>query len=482
MEQGAAWAGLVLAVALAWELLWFALAKLLKSPTWSRRLRPVPALAGLGLVAWGLVVPPPQGLDPAPAAQGPDIVLITLDTFRADLYPAYTPRLEQLAKGGIRYTQAVSTAPLTGPAHASMLSGLEVQDHGLLANGRSLDVPTVVPELQAAGYATGAFLAAQVLDRSTGLQAGFEHYDDRWGPVQRLQWHPFVELLDLRGRGTQRSGVKVIERALAWKAAQDRPVFLWIHLYDAHAPYGQPKGHGPTVEELEQARHADEAALRGRKGMQSLMDFLNSSRPNEQVLRYRAGGRYTDQLVGTALDDLDEDAWVFVVGDHGESLTEHDYPFNHGRLLYEPSLHVPFVVAHPSLEPRVEERLASVTQVADWLRAASGLGEAPQPISQVWAYTTGQQAHGTAIKPRDRKLEHRRAAALRLDGQKLVLHPERPSGEWFDLRIDPFELDPQPVPEVLRDELDELREMVAQKPASLDEAQQRRLEALGYLE
>lgn len=471
----------VLLMAGAWELLWLGLERL-RPLRWSRA-RPLPALALLGLAAWGLKTPRPQLPEPVPALpEGGDIVLITLDTFRADLYPTYTPRMEALAAEGLLYTQAVTTAPLTAPAHASMFTGLEVREHGLLANGRQVEVATVVPELQELGYATGAFLGALVLDRATGLQAGFEHFDDRWGWVQRGEWHPLIRLLELQDKGSQRPGSRVIERALAWRQAQERPSFTWIHLYDAHAPYGQPKGHGPSDEELARAREADQAALARRDGMQSLVEFLNSARPNEQLLRYRAGGRYTDHLVGQVLDQLDEDTLILVVGDHGESLTEHDYDFNHGRKLYEPSLHVPMIVAHPELPSEARHELAGVTQVADWLRWGAGLGEQPQPLRQLTAYTTGQQAHGTAIKPRDRKLEHQRAAALRLDGAKLALHPERPSGEWYDLITDPYELDPQPVPEVLRDELDELRAMVAAKPASLDEEQRRRLEALGYLE
>jgi arylsulfatase A-like enzyme len=474
----AALAGIHLVMALTWEGIWALIRRLWRDLRWARL---APALTALVFWLPALASPRPELPEPA-SGQGRDIVLITLDTFRADLYPAYTPELEALAEGGLRFTQAVTTAPLTAPAHASMLTGLEVREHGLLANGRRVQVDSVVEELQRSGYTTGAFLGAQVLDRHTGLDAGFQHYDDRWGVAQRMEWHPLIACLDLEDRGHQRPGVQVIERALAWRSIQAGPTLTWIHLYDAHAPYGQPRGHGPTPEELDQAREADQTALRRRDGMQSLVEFLNSARPHEQTLRYRAGGRYTDHLVGSLLEELDEDTLIVVVGDHGESLTEHDYDFNHGRKLYEPSLHVPLIVAHPDLAPAEVSSLAGVTQIAAWLRWGAGLGDQPGALTRQRAYTTGQQAHGTAIKPRDRKLEHTRAAALRLDGAKLVLHPDRPSGEWFDLRIDPWELDPQPVPEVLQDELEQLRAMVSDKPAGLDEEQRRRLEALGYIE
>ena len=131
----------------------------------------------LVVVAWAWLVPgapsPPSRVD---ATDGGDIVVVTLDTFRADhLREDWTPRLWALGQDGARYTQAVSTAPLTGPAHASMWTGLPVREHGLLANGREVQAETVVPAIRERGYRTGAFLSAHVLDRATGLDAGWDH-------------------------------------------------------------------------------------------------------------------------------------------------------------------------------------------------------------------------------------------------------------------------------------------------------------------
>jgi len=447
----------------AWELLFL----------WplARRARMIPPLAAL--VGWAMAGDPPERVG-AWEKSGPDIVLVTLDTFRGDhVREDLTPNL--LALEG-RYTQAVTTAPLTAPAHATMLTGMDVPDHGLLANGRVVEVDTVTAHMAEAGYRTGAFLSAQVLDRHTGLDAHFSHYDDRWGPVQRMAWWPLSEPLSKRGH--VRRGDETIERALAWLDPEIAD-FLWVHLYDAHGPYVTPAEFRPTSEQEEAARRLDQAHLKAQQGtLTSLVEMLQSAQPETQKLRYRSAIRYTDHLVGSLLEGLDDDAVVIVVGDHGESLDEHDYYFNHGGRLYEPSLHVPFFVR--GMGAWESDQLTSVAEVHRLLLEATGVRTEAVETREVLAYTTGQQAHSKGPQP-DGPKKPPRSAALRYDGAKLVLHGDE-SPAWFDLRLDPEELDPLPVPDELAPEVARLEALIADAPPPLSEEQRLRLQALGYVE
>jgi len=244
---------------------------------------------------------------------------VTLDTVRADHLGAYgdkaaeTPWLDRLAHEGIRFAQVASQVPLTLPSHATILSGLLPPHHGLRNNGAGAlpeGTATLATLLSGAGYRTGAFVGAFVLDRRFGLGRGFAVYDD--------------EIVRDPGAGTvleaERPGREVMDRALAW-LAQDaaRPFFLWIHLYDAHAPYTPPS---PWRE-----RHPG----RPYDGEISAVD--------EQV------GRLLQELQQRGLA---ERTVVAVAADHGEGLGEHGEQ-THGLLLYEPTLRVPLLVRGPGL-------------------------------------------------------------------------------------------------------------------------------------
>jgi len=253
-----------------------------------------------------------------------NLVLVTLDTVRADHLGAYgyaaaeTPWLDRLAREGVRFAQVSSQVPLTLPSHATILSGLLPPHHGLRNNGIGTfpqEPATLATLLSGAGYRTGAFVGAFVLDRRFGLGRGFELYDD--------------EILRDPGAGTvleaERPGREVMDRALAWlgQTPSDtaKPFFVWIHLYDAHAPYVPPS---PWRE-----RHPG----RPYDGEISAAD--------EQV------GRLLQELERRGLADR---TVVAVAADHGEGLGEHGEQ-THGLLLYEPTLRVPLLLRGPGLRP-----------------------------------------------------------------------------------------------------------------------------------
>jgi choline-sulfatase len=451
---------------------------------WTAHAAPPAALIALALFLRAVAAPIPEA---GPAGErGPDVVLVTLDTFRADHLGALsggdlTPNLDALAAEGALFTQAVTTAPLTAPAHASMLTGLETPDHALVGNGGHVEAPTVVPELLAGGRRTAAFLSARVLDRSTALTTGFQHYDDRFGLLDRVGW----PLPPLGPIPHERRGDETVDRAVRWLRSDDRPAFLWVHLYDPHTPYAAPEPWAPSREELSAVTPAPGFASTPE---QALANLEIAGIPAER-LRYAAEIRWTDHLVGELLEAVGPDAVVIVSGDHGEALGEHGYHANHGALLHDPALHVPLIVRWPGqiAAGARSDALVSVADIASLLRHAAGL-TASDALSDalggtgssgVLAFTPGQQARTKLPLPgRPAPMDVvRPVAALRYDAAKLVA--DDAGGAWYDLAADPDELAPAAVPADRTADLARLQALRAgARPTTV--AEELFLEALGY--
>src|SRR5262245_58641206 len=246
----------------------------------------------------------------------PNVLLITLDTTRADRLgcygyaPALTPTLDALAAAGVLFERACTPAPLTLPSHASMMTGLYPREHGLITNGRGRleeNIPTLAEDLRDAGYDTAAFVGSVVLHSQFGLQRVLAAYDDDMTHTDPTE----------HGLHRQRDGKRVVDSALAWlQQPRKSPFFCWVHLYDPHAPY---------------VAHADEFGDR----------FQNHP--------YDAEIAYVDRQIQRLVNHLEanrlwERTLVVVVGDHGESLGEHDEE-EHSLTLYNSVLHVPCIWA-----------------------------------------------------------------------------------------------------------------------------------------
>jgi arylsulfatase A-like enzyme len=453
-----------------------------------------PAVLG---VAW-LALQPGAPVRPDGLANGPSVVLITLDTFRADHLgiqggQAETPNLDALAESGALFRNAVTTAPLTAPAHASMLTGLTVHEHGLVANGGRMALQgTLATRYLGAGYHTGAFLSSRVLDRSTGLAQGFEHYDDRWGWVQRLDGVPGVTAVFGHGRPAARSGQETVDRALRWVDQQQGPYLLWVHLYDTHAPYLPPTGWRPTPDELAEAAAADRVGREPAQDRASFLRNLEQGFGHGQRLLYRSAVHWTDHLVGEIVAGVPAAAVILVVGDHGESLDEHGYYFNHGANLLEPSMRVPLILRwSEEFEPgMVSDDLVGVLQVAPTLLEVIAGDpsphrdpQGPPSLTLGWAselllYTPGQQARSRLGRPPG---NGEPVVALRKPGSKLVLLGD---GQLlaYDLVADPHELNPMEPGVELIAERGRLEALLGQAPSAPDAQQLEWLEAIGYTE
>ncbi len=253
-----------------------------------------------------------------PAARDLNVVVVTLDTTRADRLGCYgftsieTPHLDALARDGIVFENATSTAPLTFPSHSSIFTGLIPPHHGARDNGGFFldDARTTLAErLKAAGYATGAFIGAWVLESRWGLAQGFDEYSDRF----ELSKYKVISL------GTvQKPGDEVMDGALKWlDTVRDRRFFAWVHLYDPHAPYEPPE---PFA-----------SRYRGQP-------YLGELAYTDKVV-----GRLTSWLETQGLMDR---TVVVVVGDHGESLGDHGEA-SHAYFIYGATTHVPLIVRTP---------------------------------------------------------------------------------------------------------------------------------------
>jgi len=393
---------------------------------------------------------------------GWNLLLVTLDTTRADRLGAYgyaaaeTPNLDRLAAAGLRFDQAWSPAPLTLPAHATLLTGLLPVEHGVRRNGDAAlpdEVPTLATVLAGAGYRTAAFVGAFVLDHRFGLGRGFGHYDD---DVERDPRR------DQRLEAERPAGA-VADAALAWldaAGAGQQPFFLWVHLYDPHAPYRAPE---PFA-----GRHAEP---------------------------YDAELAYADAAVGRLLAALDERGLtsrtvVAVAGDHGEALGEHGES-THGVLLYEASLRVPLILRAPGVLP-AGRQVATPVGLADVAPSLAGLLAVPWPRATPHGRDlSAALAGGGEPPPADLYAETRYPelfgwqplAALRRGRYKLI---QGVAPELYDLERDPGERHDLAADErrLARRLSEALAAVAAAAPASdpapVDAETRARLASLGY--
>ena len=169
----------------------------------------------------------------------PDVILLTWDTVRADHVGGdWTPTYNKLAERAVRFEEARTTAPITLPAHASMMTGELPPIHGARDNGTWPVVdglPTLAERFRDAGWTTGAFVSASVLDSRYGIARGFSTYNDHIRPGKdRIVAH--------------RTGAETVEHAIDWMMDKpsDQPLFLWVHLFDPHRPWDDPPGPDQT--------------------------------------------------------------------------------------------------------------------------------------------------------------------------------------------------------------------------------------------
>jgi arylsulfatase A-like enzyme/tetratricopeptide (TPR) repeat protein len=372
-------------------------------------------------------------------AQPLNILLVTLDTTRADRIGAYgyaaarTSHFDRLAAEGVRFERAIAQAPITLPSHASLFTARFPFTHGVRNNGNfylSDQFPTLTTALHDRGYRTGAFIGSFILDRRYGLARGFDEYDDRLesdrkqvvdfeverrGDRTALKADAWLERYARENGavGGRRSAVGSPQAAGGDQAVH--PFFLWLHLYDPHEPYRPPQ------------------------------PFRNlfADRPYDGEIAF------TDTIVASVMDRLDKlgllsSTLIAIAGDHGESLGDHGEE-THSMFVYEPALRVPLILWRPGRLPagKVVEPLVRVLDLAPTLLDLIG---AP-PLPGAEGRSLLPLVNGKAMPPMPAYAEtylplfYMNWSPLRALEDERWKYIEAPKPELYDLASDPKEAD-----------------------------------------
>ena len=381
-----------------------------------------------------LAVALPAPVSGAAAAGRPHVLLLTVDTLRADALGCYgnartpTPRLDDLARSGVLFEDTITTIGKTGPALSSLFTSLFPPTHGARRNGVPLrpDVPTLAEALRDQGYRTAGFISNWTLrSRLAAVHRGFSHWDETFDGNR----NPFG--------AAERSAEGVIDAALSWVRAQPDeggPLFVWVHLSEPHDPYERHSG-------FETALPSDRSP-----GWQKRW-------------RYESEVAFTDHAIGRLLDQLEPEMprsrrLTIFVADHGESLGEHGY-WGHGKNTYWPNLRIPFVLSGPGVPNGV--RVANPASIVDVLPTVLELLALPpfpeaaglslsrawrgEPLPQRPRFAFGDRH--SAIGAAGRSLyEHPLEISLQIDRVKAVYDFDRQRPRFFDLAADPRESRP----------------------------------------
>lgn len=401
---------------------------------------------------------------PAPASLAPDapnILLITLDTTRADHLGCYgsvadtTPNLDALAVRGVVCDQAFTHVPITLPAHATLLTGVHPPAHGLHVNAGGVlpdELPTLATVLAGTGYETAAVIAAWVLDAEFGLGRGFGHYDDCIGGGRDAS-------KDVR----ERTADEVCDLTLAWLDEHaTRRFFVWAHFYDPHWPYAPPEAFAGRFDHPYDGEIAFMDAQVGR-----LLNWLDERGLRERTL-------------------------VVVAGDHGEAFGEHGEP-QHGMLIYQTTVHVPLIWSWPGHLP-AGQRVGACVGLVDVMPTVLALVGLPAPqAAEGRSLMPALRGGGLAERPVyvESELPRQSFAWAALHG--LVTdrwkYIDAPQPELYDRQSDPDESTNLAAaePDVLADlarELDDRRASMTTRTAgeyALDPSAVANLAALGYV-
>jgi choline-sulfatase len=407
----------------------------------------------------------------APAAPAPraNILVVTIDTLRADRVGAYgarrppTPVMDRLAAEGALFEQAVAQAPMTRLSHASILTGLYPFQHGIRDNFApplAAAHRTLAEMLKASGYATGGFVGSFILNTQSGLGRGFDEFDDTFGSGEKNS--AFFTDYQRRAGDVEALAGKWIEKA----SASGRPFFTWVHFYDPHSPYAPPPPYA--------TRYADHP--------------------------YEGEIAYTDEVLGRLFARLQRlGVWdrtvVVVTADHGESLGEHGEE-EHGFFIYDAVVRVPLIVRYPGkiargvrvkTEARSVDLVPTVLDLAGLPPVASLPGRSLLPDAS-GVRRSAAPAYSESLFPRIH-FGWSELRSIQLDGWKYI---QAPRPELYDLANDPGERTNLYAAEGRRaaglrsrllDTMGGSAEsaVVADSTAKLDPATLQRLAALGYV-
>ncbi len=407
-------------------------------------MRCVILLVILGAAAW-------LCLRPAPPAPLPNVLLVTIDTLRPDAVGHGTPAMDAFLARATRFARARTVAPLTLPAHMSMFTGLFPSAHGIHDNvteplPADRPFPLLAEQFRDRGYETAAFASCGVLGAGSGIARGFDVYECPDGREQRGE-----ELIP--GEERVKAAVRFME------GARGRPWFVWVHLFDPHAPYDVFPG--------------DERRPATREGDPAHALYLGDVR--------RADAAFEKLLAAAG-----EDTAVVLASDHGESFGEHG-ELSHGPLCYGATIDALLAVRAPGFEAgAVDTGLRSVADIAPTLRRLCGLPEVPADGRDL-----GGAPHAALVAESLFTWRiHGWGQCFAVTDGDFTLVESGPGLELFDRRADPEETEPLPLSHAAYEKLDRVLEAFRSRQAierdgdlhvSLPAYGQVRREATGYL-
>ncbi len=461
-------------------------------------------LAGVVALA-ALVIAAGSGTGCRRAPAQPNVILLTIDTLRADHLGVYgyprdtSPNLDAMARAGIWVERCYTQSVTTRASHATMFTGCGPRTHGVLSNREQYpDRPSLMTALRARGYSTAGFVSSVVLNARFGVQKQLDHFDDA-ATTTELN----------RANMAERPARDTVAAALAYIEAREktRPFFVWIHLIDPHGPYAAPVEPDRFVGDAHAKPGLRSLPLGGTNvgfGEIPFYQILHGVRdPDYYIARYDAEIRYADQAVGELVArlsalDLYDDMLMVVTSDHGEILDEptHRRFFSHGLNAYEEVSRIPLIVH----EPGGTRRLARLDRSAPALSVdlaptmldlvgveapsefeGRSMLRAPRAVDEV-APSLG--SHGSPDIERQMGTQF----SLRRGPFRYVRNSIDGSEELYDHRSDPGEA--ANVAATVPETLTELRRLLAdvmarpatQNPASdVSPEERERLRALGYV-
>jgi arylsulfatase A-like enzyme len=447
---------------------------------------------------------------PSPPAEPKNLIILSIDTLRPDHLGLYgysrptSPHLDLFACSSVVFDQAVTVHVATAPAHATILTGEYPGGHGIQRNGMALrpGVPTLAGMLAEKGFATGAFVSGWTLQRHTGLDRGFEIYDDDLGPPRN---------------GARRVGSETTAAAVAWlraRVAAEKNFFLFVHLFEPHWPYDPPARDAlrflPGVYELTTVSkpvHIDRRLSVNR---------LNPAEQQEYVARYDGEIVVADRLADRLLQELEKlgvahNTVVVMLSDHGETLFEREWTMDHGTRPYDEQARVPLIIHVPGdrdAGERVPDQVSlldvvpTVFDIFDLEPRESLPGRSLLPLMR--GERTGANPRPVFITARaePQRVPHIKAQllnrglvrAIRLPEIKLIEYPaagRRQQPELFNLIDDPGERDNRAGENIdivvgLHNELERWQRTTGEAPDPdgivLDPEVEQALRELGYID
>ena len=429
-----------------------------------------------------------------PAGQKMNVLLITLDTLRADHLGCYgydkntSPALDALASNAIVFDHTIAQSAITPVSHASIMTGLNPYNHDLrsLHGGVNYQLPdsrlTLAELMKANGYATGGFVSAFPVTKHYGLHQGFETWDEEF---QKKDETTILSEQGIVNTGTaQRTCDVTTEKAISWlREHAGQPFFSWIHFFDVHDPILLPP---------------DEYLKR----------FYPKSRDKPDILRsvYDAEIAFMDDQIDLILKELEaldirENTILAILSDHGEGLGDHDW-WGHS-ILYQEQIRLVFILSIPEKKDGI--RVPSLVRSIDLVPTLIELLDLDIPEENEFdGKSLLEIIDGSAAQPRtaysesindltayyDSQMQNESLYAVSDRRWKLILHREesRDKGvELYDLQSDPLELEDLSgqLPEIsarLRNQLDEMQAIVQNPPRPvMDEKTKERLKSLGYI-